>query len=342
MLLEARQQFEETPQIKEAELLFTDFMLQWLEMMKHQIELTTYASYSRAVKNRIVPHFKEKEILLKDLQPKHIQEFYQYELKTRGVKPNTVIRIHANVRKALQYAFKTGLISSNPADKIERPKKNTFIASFYDSEEIKVLVETIKGDPIELAVQLAAFYGLRRSEVVGLKWDAIDFKNKSISIQHTVISVSVEGQYITVAKDRTKNKASRRTLPLIPAFESLLLQLKAQQENNQIQYHSSYCTEYTDYIYLDKLGQRIKPGYITQHFPFMLEKFGLRRIRFHDLRHSCASLLLANGVGMKEIQEWLGHSDFSTTANIYAHLDYSSKVSSAQAMNNCLQLDELL
>jgi len=94
----------------------------------------------------------------------------------------------------------------------------------------------------------------------------------------------------------------------------------------------------SDYIYVNKLGDRIKPGYITQHFPIVLKNHELRHIRFHDLRHSCASLLLANGVSLKEIQEWLGHSHYSTTANIYAHLDYSSKVSSAQVMSSMLQI----
>ena len=85
------------------------------------------------------------------------------------------------------------------------------------------------------------------------------------------------------------------------------------------------------------MGNLINPDYITDAFPRFLEKNNLRRIRFHDLRHSCASLLLANGVAMKQIQEWLGHSDFSTTANIYAHLDFNSKLASADAMVNGLQ-----
>lgn len=95
-----------------------------------------------------------------------------------------------------------------------------------------------------------------------------------------------------------------------------------------------------DTIKLDALGRRMKPDYISSTFSVLLEKKGLKRIRFHDLRHSCASLLLANGVPMKQIQEWLGHSDFNTTANIYAHLDYSSKVTSAQAMEKGLPLPE--
>ena len=94
---------------------------------------------------------------------------------------------------------------------------------------------------------------------------------------------------------------------------------------------------YLDYICVDEMGTLISPDYLTDAFPKLLEKNGLRRIRYHDLRHSCASLLLANGVPMKQIQEWLGHSDFSTTANVYAHLDYNSKLSSADAMVNGLQ-----
>ena len=96
-----------------------------------------------------------------------------------------------------------------------------------------------------------------------------------------------------------------------------------------------YCAEFPDYIYVNEIGERIKPNFITQNFPLVLEKAGLRRIRYHDLRHSCASLLYANGVSLKDIQEWLGHSDISTTSNIYTHLDYSSKVSSANAIIDC-------
>jgi integrase len=336
ILMEARKKFKIFTEIDDENILFSDFMLSWLEMMKNNIEVTTYASYSNCVKKRVSPYFKEKKILLKDLQPKHIQTYYQHELNDNKVSANTVIHYHANIRKALQYAVKVDMISSNPADKVERPKKQKFVGSFYDREEINKLFEVVEDSKIELAVILAAFYGLRRSEVVGLKWDAIDFKNKSITIKHTVTEVSVEGKVVIVEKDRTKNNASHRVLPLVPQFENLLLRIKEQQYINKQICKYSYCNKYLKYIYLDEIGQRIKPGYITQHFQIVLAKNNLRKIRFHDLRHSCASLLLANGVGMKEIQEWLGHSDFSTTANIYAHLDYSTKIASANIMVNCL------
>ncbi|AIQ31606.1 integrase [Paenibacillus sp. FSL P4-0081] len=316
--------------------LFSVFMLQWLAMMKHQVEFITYASYHNVITNHIVPYFEDKGLFLKELLPSHIQDYYQYELEENEVTTNTVLHYHANIRKALKHALKNDLINTNPADKIERPKKNDFVGSFYNKQETNILFEKVKGELIELAVILAAFYGLRRSEVVGLKWTAINFENKTISIRHTVTPVYFEGQEHIIEKDRAKNKPSRRTLPLVPAFEELLLRIREIQALNKAICGKSYCTDYEEYIYLDKLGQRIKPGYITQNFTRTLKKNGLRHIRYHDLRHSCASLLLANGVSMKEIQEWLGHSNYSTTANIYSHLEYSSKVSSASTMSGVL------
>ncbi len=126
--------------------------------------------------------------------------------------------------------------------------------------------------------------------------------------------------------------AGYRTLPLVPPFEELLHRLRQEQLVNQKVCGTAYCQKYLDYIYVNAMGELVKPNFITQHFEITLKNNGLKKIRFHDLRHSCASLLYANGVSLKEIQEWLGHSDIGTTSNIYTHLDYSSKVSSANAI----------
>ena len=341
MLIKERRNFDTIPPAVDETILFSDFMLSWLEVMKNKVELDTYSAYAYSIKSRIAPYFKQKGILLTEVEPKHIQDFYQNELTERKVSPNTVIHYHANIRKALQYAMKMDLIPSNPADKVERPKKEKFIGSFYDSDEMNTLFEACDGQKIELAVLLGAFYGLRRSEIVGLKWDAIDFKKKSITIRFTVTEATIDGKCEIIEKPRTKNKSSNRTMPLVPQFENLLRKLKKQQEINRKICGNSYCKEYLEYVYVDELGQRIKPNFVTQNFGILLRNNNLRKIRFHDLRHSCASLLLANGVSMKEIQEWLGHSDFSTTANIYAHLDYSSKLSSANTMSKCLDISSL-
>ena len=426
------------------DVLFADFMEQWLEIVKSTVSIPTYSSYVNAVKSIIAPYFRKKKILLRDLQAHDIQMFYQEQLQR--VKASSVIHYHANIHKALKYAVKndmipsnpadkverpkqdkfygnfydrdelnklfeavTGtklelpvllgafyglrrseivglkwsaidfeqntitishtvtscnldgkcvivakdttnihkalkyavkndMIPSNPADKVERPKQDKFYGNFYDRDELNKLFEAVTGTKLELPVLLGAFYGLRRSEIVGLKWSAIDFEQNTITISHTVTSCNLDGKCVIVAKDTTKTKSSRRTLPLVPYFHEKLLAVKAQQERNQKLCGRSYNREFLEYICVDDIGDRFKPNYITSQFPKLLERNGFRKIRFHDLRHSCASLLLASGVPMKHIQEWLGHSDFSTTANIYAHLDYSSKLTSASAMESNFHL----
>ena len=331
MLAQIKKDFiPEEPEPRGAEILFADFMEQWLEVIKSSVAFPTYASYSNMVKKYIAPYFRNKKIKLKDLTPKDIQDFYLKELKR--VSASTVIHYHANIHKALKYAVKLDLIPTNPADKVERPKKDHFVGDFYDANEIKALLEVSKGTRLEIPILMGAIYGLRRSEVIGLKWDAIDFEHNTIIIRHTVTSCMHDGKRITVAQDTTKTKSSLRTLPLVPFVKERLLALKAEQEENRRLCGRNYNKKYLGYICVNEIGDLISPHYISECFSKFLKANGFRHIRFHDLRHSCASLLLANGVPMKQIQEWLGHSDFSTTANIYAHLDYSSKLSSANAM----------
>ena len=332
LLIEARRQHD--PICKPQDILFADYMEQWLEVAKSTVSVVTYSSYSNQVKSIIAPYFRKKKITLEALCAKDIQDFYQDQLQR--VSASSVIHYHANIHKALKYAVKMDMIATNPADKVERPKKEKFQGGFYSNDELDKLFVAAAGTRLELAIMFGAFYGLRRSEIVGLKWDAIDFDKNTFTIKHTVTSCNLDGKSVVIAQDTTKNKTSRRTLPLVATFREKLLKLKEEQEYNRKLCGRSYNRDYLEYIYVNEIGERIKPGYITTQFPIFLEHNGFRRIRFHDLRHSCASLLLANGVPMKMIQEWLGHSDFSTTANFYSHLEYSAKQQSAQAMENAL------
>lgn len=317
-------------------MTFTSFLSDWLAMMKGSVEITTFSAYQMAIKKKIIPYFDEHYpgLLLQKVTPKHIQDYYTYEMEVNHLSTNTVIHRHANIRKALQYAFRIGAIDSNPADKIERPKKGVFQAGFYTQQEIDRLFEAVKGDVLELGVILAAFYGLRRSEAVGLRWSAIDFESKRFMINHIVTQTMVDGQTKLICKDRPKTKSSCRMLPIIPQFEEFLLALREKQKLNRKICGNCYCQDYLDYVYVNEMGELIKPGYLTQAFPTFLKKHGLRSIRFHDLRHSNASMLHANGVAMKEIQQWLGHSDIGTTSNIYTHLDHDSNISSALAISS--------
>ena len=337
-LVKIRNAFEPPAEIGElcSNMLFADYLLGWLEIVKVRVKPTTFGSYESMVKQTIEPYFRNKPITLKDLEARHIQQFYSEKLRT--VKPNSVIHYHAVIHQALKYAMKTDLVPQNVAMKVDRPKKNDFQPVFLDAAELQHLFEVVKGTKLELPVLVAAFYGFRRGEVLGLKWDAIDFERGTISIKRTVTFTKADGTYREVEQQSAKTKSSLRTLPLVGSFRDYFMQVKEAQELNKKVCGNCYNYEYDGFVFVDEMGERMKMNYLTSAFPKFLERHGLRRMRFHDLRHSCASLLLANGVPLKHIQEWLGHSDFTTTANIYAHLDYSSKITSAQAMETGLAL----
>ena len=343
LLLDTRKSFVPPVVSKENEdissdMLFADYMELWLEIIRSSVEKTTFSSYTQMVKGKIAPYFRNTGLTLDGIQAKHIQSFYLHELKT--VSPGTVIHYHANIHKALKYAVRIDLIASNPVDKVDHPKPQAFMASYYSAEEMEKLFEAAQGHKLELIIQLAAFYGLRRAEVMGLRWEAIDFEAKTLTIRHIVTSTRIDGKKILVEADRAKTKSSLRTLPLVDPIAERLKAVKEQQEYNQKICGNCYNQEYLGYVFVDAMGNLIQPDSVTTGFPQLLKDNGLRRIRFHDLRHSCASLLLKEGVPMKQIQEWLGHSDISTTANIYAHLDSQSKNLSARTMANTLTLPE--
>ncbi len=339
-LARLRAEFEPPKEVGDlsSDMLFADYLLEWLEIAKGRLAVATYSSYAAMIKKPVGPYFRQRNLTLRELEARHLQMFYSEML--RKVKPNTVIHYHAIIHSALKYAVKTDMLVQNVADKVDRPKKNSFQPVFLSAEEMQKMFEALRGTKLELPVLVAAFYGFRRGEVLGLKWDAIDFERGTISVIRTVTTITVEGKQMEIEQQSAKTKSSLRTLPLIGSFREYFLQVKEAQELNKQICGNCYNHEYDGFVFVDELGERMRANYLTSAFPKFLEDHGLRRMRFHDLRHSCASLLLANGVPLKHIQEWLGHSDFTTTANIYAHLDYKSKITSAQAMETGLALPE--
>ena len=305
------------------DILFSDFMLKWLEVTKSTVQITTYASYQGMVERVIVPYFRKRNIKLVDLKATDLQDFYNKQLER--VKANSVIHYHANIHKALKYAVKIDLIPTNPADKVERPKKNEFKGSYYSADEIHALTEIAEGTKLEIPVLLASFYGLRRSECAGLRWCAVDFRARSMVINHTAVLSS--GRVIYA--DSVKTKSSYRTLPLSDSLRRYLTDLRRRQNANRKKYGKAYCQ--SDYVCCREDGSPLRPDYISREFERVCRRACLPRIRFHDLRHSVATILLQQGFSLKQIQDWLGHSDISTTANVYAHVPYVEKVSIAKS-----------
>lgn len=330
LLIEYLQKYEEEDLIGTKDMLFSDFMLVWLDTIKNSIKENTFHEYSKVVKGDIKPYFSEKNITMKLLNNMHIQEYYNHLLGKKS--SNSVLKRHANIHKALDYAVMTGLIDKNPSDYVMLPKKNKFIGKYYNEEQLNKLFEVSEGYSIESVVKLTGYYGFRRSEILGLRWCDVNLKDGTIIVQNTVVSIGGKA----FAKETTKTKSSNRTLPLDNAMKKYLKQLKKKQLENQLFYGNSY--QVNDFVCKWENGQPFKPDYITYTFKRILEENNLPIIRFHDLRHSSASMLLKLGCTLKEIQDWLGHSDINTTANCYSHLQYEAKVNMANKMSGMLEV----
>ena len=333
-LKEKIEEYSNVQNVQDTKILFSDFLFDWLEMHKVKVEVITYAGYKRMVQ-QMQPYFEQRKILLLDLTTKHIQDYCTYKLKS--VSPNTVLKHLTLIKTALQYAKKIRLLKENPADLVERPKKHEFISDRYNKNEITALLNIIKGSPIEAPLMFAIYFGLRRSEIVGIKWSAIDWVYKTLTISHKIVPVNDNGKYWLDASDRLKTKSSYRTMPLDDTFLAFLTELQAQQEANKNLFGNAYNREYDGYICVNDMGQLISPNYITIAFRKLLAKNNMRIIRLHDLRHSCATLLLSLGYNLKDIQVWMGHGDIGTTMNLYAKVEISTKNKMMHGIANALQ-----
>ena len=322
-----------------ANMLVENYLLEWLEQHKPNISSSTYLNYKRMINGRMTAFFKPMKLKVKEVTGDEINAYYT-TIRSDGLKGTTAQRHHAMLHRAFQQAVKRRIIPTNPCLQADRPKSVPFIGSYYNAEELKELLNCVEGDPIRLVIMLAAYYGLRRSEVLGLKWSAVDFTAKTVSIRHKILEEETKSGVVLKGYDVMKTKSSYRTLPLIPHIEEELLAEQARQEEMRKIMRGAYNKEYSEYICVDALGGLITPQYVSSHFQVILKENGLRKIRFHDLRHSCASLLLANNIPMKMIQDWLGHSDMATTANIYSHIDSSSKLASANMIEEVLGVTE--
>ena len=284
-LAKLRAEFEPPKEVGDlsSDMLFADYLLEWLEIAKGRLAVATYSSYAAMIKMPVGPYFRQRNLTLRELEARHLQMFYSEML--RKVKPNTVIHYHAIIHSVLKYAVKTDMLVQNVADKVDRPKKNSFQPVFLSAEEMQKMFEALRGTKLELPVLVAAFYGFRRGEVLGLKWDAIDFERGTISVIRTVTTITLDGKQAEIEQQSAKTKSSLRTLPLIGSFREYFMQVKEAQELNKQVCGNCYNYEYDGFVFVDELGERMRVEYLTNAFPKFLESHGLRRMRFHDLRH---------------------------------------------------------
>ena len=311
-------------EIKDSSIPFSMWIRKWLEGKKATIDEVTYQGYLINAISRVLPYFDELGICLNEVTKEVLQNFFNNQISIgrldgKGPIKAASLKQYKNIiNQALNEAVREGLIPSNPCQFVELPKIEKYKSKVYNGAQIKRLLEVTKDDPLAPLILITALFGLRRSEVLGIKWDSIDIESKRLTIKHTVSKVSK-----AVEKDKTKNASSYRSFILTDEVIQIFRELKTQEENNKSFFGKGYHD--SDYVFKWPDGKPFTPDYVTSHFSDLLKKNNLPPIRFHELRHSCASLLLNQGRTLKDVQEYMGHADIQITADIYGHLDIGRK-----------------
>ena len=311
-----------------------DYMCAHYRKVEKNIQKSTAESYHGMIYGRIRWYFTARNNLtVGNITSTDIEDFYEWMFES-GVVANTVIHYHTVLHSAFKRAFKDGLIDANPFDRIDRPKKNKFTGEHYSEDEMITMFRLFRGDVIYPAVVLAGGLGLRRSEALGARWSRVDWDKRTILLDTKVIEYKEDGKVIVEPIEEMKNKSSRRTLPIPDPVYEMLCEEREKQDLYRRMFKGSYNRKFDDYICVDQLGELLRPNRVTQRFSDLIERYDLRKIRFHDLRHTFASILINQDVPLLNVSAFLGHSDLATTANIYAHLDKSKKQESADIISN--------
>lgn len=299
-------------------MIVSEYFNQWLQDKKPDLQRSTYEAYTVYINKHIAPYFDEMGKPLEALKPLDIKR-YVTEKRSGGRKDGkegglsaVSVRKHLNIiKQAFREAVLYEVIPSNPAEPVRLPKLESISdnAQFIPLENAQRILKTFQNHHLYPIILVTLIYGLRRSEVLGLRWSAVDFERQEMRICHTVVkNLTIE------AKDRTKTNSSRRTFPLLPDVEEVLKPLYQREKASN------------SYIFAREDGSPLRPDSVTRGFQRVLERNNLPHMRFHDLRHATASILFDRGWSVPDVQHWLGHSDIETTMNIYVAYNRTRKL----------------
>ena len=326
-----------------ANVTVCDYVKEWLDEVKlNDIESTTYVSYVYRAKH-ILNYFESTNPRLADITPRMLDKFFKYlrlkgktNQKTRekeAMSVRSVRSVKSIFHSIFEQASVDGIITINPVKSVSvKGKKNSdysedmLFLTETECQELLLFLNSPDNPEFNFLLPIAflgIYYGLRRSEILGLKWSAIDYERKLIHIRHTIVRIKdIE------ARDSTKTKSSHRDLALFQTAEKCLQRVKENQNEEKEYWGNSYKNK-EGYIFTKEDGSLYDPNYISKIFSKATRAFGRPEITLHKLRHTCASLLIDKGWDVKRVQYWLGHSDIQTTLNIYAHSNTAKINSSA-------------
>lgn len=324
---------------------FTEYCEQWLAQKKISIEENTYVAYRNQVQ-RIIDYFRPMHVLLVDLKPVQIREFYLYlategNLKTgKPLAARSIKDIAQRMRSILGDAVIMELIRRNPAQRIKPPKpldhdqRQDDDDVYMDPDDLQIFFRAAKDEPLHDLFLATVFCGFRREEVGGLNWRRIDFEARAL----TVLETRVRADKKEYTKSRTKNSASYRVYPMGDFLYNLFGRVKERQDEYRRLFGSEYVQNNGE-VFTWPDGRPFRLDYITQRFKDIVRKTPELddRLHFHSLRASCISNLFAGGYGLKEVQKWVGQEDVETTLKIYNKFKQKEKSRISQGLDNAFQ-----
>jgi integrase len=296
--------------VKPSSLLMEEYFNYWLDVKSIKCEQTTLYGYKNIVNKHLIPYFGKFK--LQQVTTTHMNKYFKIKLQ-EGLSKNTVRKHQDLLKHILNYAVKEDKLTKNPLDKIEPIKKEKKEMNYYNIDQLKKLFSIVEGQRMEIVIKLAGMLGLRREEIAGLKWDMVDFNNKTITISRA--RTQAGKKYILKG---TKNTSSHRTLHAPQDILNILQDIKDKQDIQKQQLKQAYLDE--DYVIAWENGEPIRPNYLSDMFKKIVDDNNLPPLRFHDLRHTFASVANKLGLNLYDISKTLGHSQVNTTSNIYTHL----------------------
>ncbi|NME98843.1 site-specific integrase [Aneurinibacillus aneurinilyticus] len=291
---------------------FGPFILNYMETVaKQETRPSTYYSQLSVVKNHLVPELGR--VKLKDLSPIHLQKFYNMKLK-EGLSNNYVRKMHGVINKALNTALKWGMISKNPGSLVKPPRANKRDIHVWSMEQANHFLEFMKGKRNYIVFVLAIYTGMRRGEILALRWQDCNLDEGKLSVRQTLYGTGIDQLQFR----ETKTKAARRVISLPPFVVNCLKKHKTEQNEQKLRLGNAYKS--LDLVVATPLGTPVEPNTMNDYFQKQTKHAGLPVIRFHDLRHTHATILLRMGENPKLVSERLGHASVTITLDTYSHV----------------------
>jgi integrase len=304
-----------------------EFLQLFLIRIEPTLHPNTYKDYSQVVRDHLIPHIGS--IKLKNLNADHIQTLYSFKLEN-DTSPTRVRFIHKVLRRALNLAVRWNYLERNPANFVTVPARNRREMKTFSVKEVKIFLEAIEGSRLEALFHLAVTSGLRLSEILGLKWPDLGWETGSLRITRQLQRVPEKGLIFS----EPKSASSRRNIVIGPTTLHKLKEHKGNHDIEREQYVERW--QDLDLIFTTLKGSPIGPRNLYREFKSIIRSAGLPDIRFHDLRHTCATMMLQSGVNVKVIQTVLGHSSVVITLDTYSHLLPGMQAEAAEMVDSLI------